>query len=746
MNVKMVLACVGIAVFTHSSTAGTVTADSVYSDEVLTGVIGLLPSESSEILCYSFANDAGAAVEDDSGNGFGGVANGCVWSSGGPHVGGCMSFDGADDYIDAGSAPDFPAWAAYSVSIWFLHNGGGDFGPQYGHKMVDKTSFYHDWHLHLWPENGSIGLSMYENGVGFGMGDGSVNYMDNAWHHCVVVRDGNNGQFWVDGVLKASSENMFSVYSYSGVCVGNSFSEDGYQRMSWSGKLDEVRLFDRALTSTEVAQLFTEGVLPATAATGSAVVVATNLTVCGGLSVNGTVTAVGVCGDGSGLTNLTSASLAAGSVGTAALATGAVASGSLADGAVTSNKIAAGSVGIDKVVLSDLNAWGNGRYLSSTGSADLVLTSGRIVAGYGLNMSNIASTAYGASQRGYNTGRQAISGAAYGSSQSGSNMGTQTINSARGALQSGHNMGNQAIGSVAHGAAQHGINLGTMVIGNGAYGAVQRGYIAAGAWATNAGKGSVQLLNLTNSQKALITGYASIGMGACLVTNNQALVVGDGLVSRGNGTVAACGFFGDGSGLTNLNLAAYAGNNLTWDPVGNKLIATGVADSNAVAAILAGIPGLSDGDDDSRWSGAADGLDPAAGRAALGLGTAATQNVGAFAPADLSGYASETVTYSNGQFNAAAQVTPTQVAGAMQSVWPNLDTNAVDDLTTAGATMAGAFNMASNRVMNLAEPQADLDAVSRDYLRRVLSSLQPQGNLSMGGFTNGAPVSFPLTF
>lgn len=214
-----------------------------------------------------------------------------------------------------------------------------------------------------------------------------------------------------------------------------------------------------------------------------------------------------------------------------------------------------------------------------------------------------------------------------------------------------------------------------------------------------------------------------------------------------HGPVTASGFFGEGAGLTNLNLAAYAGSNLVWDPVCGKLnAAAGYGGSNAVAAVLGVLPGLADGDDDSRWNGGADGLDPVAARASLGLGSAATCDAGAFAPADLSAYGSGTVVFSNGQFHASAPAGLEGVREAVQSAWPNLDVDVSDDLTVSGGVMAGDFDMNGNRVKNLPAPRAGGDAVSKDYLRAVLSRLPPQGDLSMGDYTNGAPASFPLGF
>lgn len=272
-----------------SAEAGTVTVDSICADEVWVREIGALPPKAPEALYYPFVADEGTGVSDVSGNGHNGTVAGCAWVNAGPYAGGAMFFDGASGSIDVGPTLDFPSWNQYSVSVWFLHNGGGDFEPGYGQKILDKTSWYHDWHLSLFPSSGGIGLSFYESGIGSGIGDGSANYMDSAWHHVVVTRDGITGYFWVDGVLKSSCANMFPVYSSSAVCIGNSFSGDYFQQKSWSGMLDEVRIFDRTLSSNEVSRLYTEGALLVTNTIINAVSVSTNLTVCGGLTVTGRV-------------------------------------------------------------------------------------------------------------------------------------------------------------------------------------------------------------------------------------------------------------------------------------------------------------------------------------------------------------------------------------------------------------------------------------------------------------------------
>ena len=445
--------------------------------------------------------------------------------------------------------------------------------------------------------------------------------------------------------------------------------------------------------------------------------------------------------------NLTAGSISAtnAAVGSLAVSGGAVINGPIQGNGsgltnVPGSALVPGSVGTNRAVTSEWNAWGDERYLRTgfANASDLFLDgAGRIVAGWGLSVANISDTAYGASQlgfnvtvqnvgpyafgavqRGWNKGSQLIMQDACGAVQSGGNGGEQTIGfGSMGAEQQGRNSGTQSIDYFscgasqvgenygvqvilwdAKGAEQRGFNFGTQIIGPEAYGAAQRGYVSVSACATNSGAGSLQLLNLADSQLAIMAGSASVGLGACRVTDDQAVVAGDGQVSHGRGTVTAVGFFGDGSGLTNLDLSAYAG------------------------------------------------LNPVQGRQALGLGSAATNEASAFAPADLSPYASETVTYSNGHFHAASQLASSDVTNAVLAAWPQLDTNASNDLTVAGGMLTGNLNMNSNRVENLPVPQADGDAASKAYLRSVLSCLPPQGNLSMGAYTNGAPDSFPLSF
>jgi hypothetical protein len=232
---------------------------------------------------------------------------------------------------------------------------------------------------------------------------------------------------------------------------------------------------------------------------------------------------------------------------------------------------------------------------TATNIGDLTIT-GRVVHGYGMNVTNIAADALGAQQAGRNFGpmTMTIAGGADGAQQAGQNNGgTMLIDAfSDGAQQAGQNNGTMTIGISSYGAQQVGHNMGTMTIGEAASGAQQRGYVAYTAYATNNAIGAWQLLNLTNGQSATVTsnGSASIGLGACVVSNKQSIVAGDGQVSHGNGSMTAGGGFhwGDNPVLTNISVngnpgsvagaIAYANIDIpNYDPVTSQIFVDSVS-------------------------------------------------------------------------------------------------------------------------------------------------------------------------
>ena len=187
-----------------------------------------------------------------------------------------------------------------------------------------------------------------------------------------------------------------------------------------------------------------------------------------------------------------------------------------------------------------------------------VTNDGRSIWGNNLKLSDIMGYAPGADQHGeniVNTGTMQMIGIGYGSCQRGAVAvgGTMYMTNTIGGIQNGSVSGASALmlNNVYAGGSQFGqvVNGGRMV-NNANSGSAQFGLVFTGI-ATNGGNGSIQLLNLTAGEIALMNGSASLGLGACIVSDDQSIVAGDLQISHGVGSITASGgFWSEANSLT----------------------------------------------------------------------------------------------------------------------------------------------------------------------------------------------------
>jgi hypothetical protein len=75
---------------------------------------------------------------------------------------------------------------------------------------------------------------------------------DNQWHHLVVTYDGTYIRLYKDGVFDKALQFAGSFAQYlAQYCIGYHPNQTGY----WKGYLDDLRFYNRVLTSSEVQQL-----------------------------------------------------------------------------------------------------------------------------------------------------------------------------------------------------------------------------------------------------------------------------------------------------------------------------------------------------------------------------------------------------------------------------------------------------------------------------------------------------------
>ena len=166
-------------------------------------------------------------------------------------VGQAFSFDGSGSHVEV---PDSSAWSfganPFTIELWakFNNTWGGAFiassdGPGQQRKWIFAGG-----------ESGR-GLSFHVNGA---PETGGVNYpyafLPGQWYHLAVTRDGNTFALYINGVQVTSSTDSIVIPDASApLTMGEA---EGQSFLFFNGLLDEIGIYNRALTGAEVKSIF----------------------------------------------------------------------------------------------------------------------------------------------------------------------------------------------------------------------------------------------------------------------------------------------------------------------------------------------------------------------------------------------------------------------------------------------------------------------------------------------------------
>jgi hypothetical protein len=192
-------------------------------------------------------------ANDESGNGNNGTVNGATLTSDRNGVANkAYSFDGVNDYIQAFNplgnlTSDFTISSFANISTWqgglFLHVG------------IDQNSFPRDGFGYgyggaqaILSGQNYIGLlsnvSWYQSGFQF-------NNLS-SWYNVVVTRSSNTLKYFVDGIL-VGNNTISSIEPPSNALFFGSGAE---LYANFNGKLDDIGIWNRALTQQEITALY----------------------------------------------------------------------------------------------------------------------------------------------------------------------------------------------------------------------------------------------------------------------------------------------------------------------------------------------------------------------------------------------------------------------------------------------------------------------------------------------------------
>ncbi len=189
----------------------------------------------------------GVTTADSSGHGNTGTftgtptwTNGCIKNK-------CLEFNGVDQFISTPSN-DLPSGSSpRATSLWIKISQYANFNIAYGYGDVGDGNVFGYYLnsdiLNFWGNNNDINTGY------------SITL--NVWHNIVTNFDGTNISMYVDGaqVLAPTPPPTPLTTGTNGMLIGKSYNDDYYP-----GLVDDVRVYNRTLSTQEISDLYKSGI------------------------------------------------------------------------------------------------------------------------------------------------------------------------------------------------------------------------------------------------------------------------------------------------------------------------------------------------------------------------------------------------------------------------------------------------------------------------------------------------------
>jgi len=156
--------------------------------------------------------------------------------------GNALDFDGTNDYVSAASTT--PNYNSFTVEAWIYSTDAAN---------QQKAIIYEGPEAEFSFYNPRFSITNGTQSISFGTGTNPFSVPINEWHHVAMVVSPGASYIYVDGIAVLSKTNVYSGNLGSAYprYLGNlaaSWTGDQY----FKGKMDEVRVYSRALSACEI--------------------------------------------------------------------------------------------------------------------------------------------------------------------------------------------------------------------------------------------------------------------------------------------------------------------------------------------------------------------------------------------------------------------------------------------------------------------------------------------------------------
>jgi len=165
-----------------------------------------------------------------------------------------LSFDGIDDYVNCGSSLAFDVISnAVTISCWIKVD---SFDKEW---QAIVTKGENSWRLSRRAETNSLHFAASGLTPQHWL-DGNINVNDGQWHHVAGVYDGAKLYLYIDTVMDVSIDAIGTINANnSNIYIGEN---EGFPGRCFNGSIDDVRIYNRALSKEEIIQLYVQDLSP----------------------------------------------------------------------------------------------------------------------------------------------------------------------------------------------------------------------------------------------------------------------------------------------------------------------------------------------------------------------------------------------------------------------------------------------------------------------------------------------------
>lgn len=197
------------------------------------GILSRPPTNLGLVGYWPMDEGAGNKVIDASGQGNTGTITGATWTNG--KHGKALSFNGVNDVV---ALSGIALTNTHTVSMWINPTLGDTYGAVFSQDNLigiyyksdtGKISFYYGNTNHLF----------------------NTALNQNAWNHIIISSNSGSVTFYLNGVPDGVES---SATGYTANTIGDDSSSETFK-----GKLDDIRIYNRALTATEISKLYSSG-------------------------------------------------------------------------------------------------------------------------------------------------------------------------------------------------------------------------------------------------------------------------------------------------------------------------------------------------------------------------------------------------------------------------------------------------------------------------------------------------------